>query len=123
MKRPSASTIRGELPADALTVANELGPESVAYRRAEADLRALWAKLGKRPSMLLKRRLWRQILGRVYGRDVGNETLWLQHTYLVIIAKTIAARAAGFDVDDAADLLSGRRFAAIGVLGAVEGDL
>jgi N-6 DNA Methylase len=112
----------GELPADALTVVKELGPESVAYRRAETELRALWAKLGNRPSMLLKRSLWQKLLRLVYGRDVANEMLWLQHTYLVIVAKTIAARVAGFDADDPADLLSGRRFAAIGVLGAVEGD-
>jgi N-6 DNA Methylase len=112
----------GELPADALTVVKELGPESVAYCRAEADLRALWAKLGNRPSMLLKCTLWQNLLRLVYGRDVATETLWLQHTYLVIVAKTIAARVAGFDADNPADLLSGRRFAAIGVLRAVEGD-
>lgn len=117
-----AAAIRAELPTDALTLKSELGPDSVAYRRAEADLRALWAKLGTKPSVVLKRRLWQQLLRLVYGRDIENETLWLQHTYLVIVAKTIAARVVGFDVDDPADLLSGRRFAAMGVLGAVEGD-
>jgi hypothetical protein len=58
----------------------------------------------------------------VYGRDIENELLWLQHTYLVIVAKAIAARVLGFEVDDPADLLSGRRFAAMGVSGAVESD-
>lgn len=117
-----AAAIRAELPTDALTLKNELGPDSVAYRRAEADLRALWAKLGTKPSVVLKRRLWQQLLRLVYGRDIENEALWLQHTYLVIVAKTIAARVVGFDVDDPADLLSGRRFVAMGVLGAVESD-
>jgi N-6 DNA Methylase len=117
-----AAAIRAELPTDALTLTDELGPESVAFRRAEADLKELWAKLGNKASILLKRRLWQQLLRLVYGRDIENELLWLQHTYLVIVAKAIAARVLGFEVDDPADLLSGRRFAAMGVGGAVEGD-
>jgi hypothetical protein len=117
-----AAAIRAELPTDAATLTDELGPESVAFRRAEADLKELWAKLGNKASVMLKRRLWQQLLRLVYGRDVENELLWLQHTYLVIVAKAIAARVLGFEVDDPADLLSGRRFAAMGVGGAVEGD-
>jgi hypothetical protein len=117
-----AAAIRAELPTDALTLTNELGPDSVAYRRAEGDLRGLWAKLGNKPSLVLKRRVWQQLLRLVYGRDIENEDLWLQHTYLVIVAKTIAARVLGFEVDDPEDVLSGRRFTAMGVLGAVESD-
>jgi hypothetical protein len=107
-----AAAIRAELPTDALTLTNELGPDSVAFRRAEADLKELWAKLGNKASVALKRRLWQQLLRLVYGRDIENELLWLQHTYLVIVAKAIAARVLGFEVDDPDDLLSGRRFAA-----------
>lgn len=117
-----AAAIRAELPTDALTLKNELGPDSVAYRRAEADLRALWSKLLTKSSVALKQRLWQQLLRLVYGRDINDETLWLQHTYLVIVAKTIAARVLGFDVDDPAKLLSGRHFTERGVLGAVESD-
>jgi len=94
----------------------------VAFRRAEADLKELWGELGNKPSIILKRRLWQQLLRLVYGRDIENELLWLQHTYLVIVAKAIAACVLGFDVDDPVDLLSGRRFTAMGVGGAVEGD-
>jgi len=117
-----AAAIRAELPTDALTLTNELGPESVAFRRAEADLQAIWAGLSSKPSIALKRRLWQQLLRLVYGKDTEDEALWLQHTYLVVVAKAIAARVLDFDVDDPAHLLSGRRFAARGVLGAVEGD-
>jgi hypothetical protein len=116
----SAAAIRAELPTDALTLTNELGPESVA--RAEADLCAIWGRVASKPSVALKRRLWQQLLRLVYGKDVEDEALWLQHTYLVIVAKAIAARVLGFDVDDPVDLLSGRRFIAMGVVGAVEGD-
>ena len=117
-----AAAIRAELATDALTLTNELGPESIAFRRAEADLKELWTTLGNRASVALKRRLWQQLLRLVYGRDIENEPLWLQHTYLVIVAKAIAARVLDFPTDDPAEVLSGRRFVAMGVLGAVEGD-
>jgi hypothetical protein len=48
-----AAAIRAELPTDALTLTNELGAESVAFRRAEADLKELWASL----SIVIERRL------------------------------------------------------------------
>jgi chromosome partitioning protein len=96
----SAAAIRAELPTDALTLTNELGPESVAFRRAEADLRAVWARVVSKPSVTLKRRLWQQLPRLVYGRDVEDEALWLQHSFLVVVAKAIAARVLGFDLSE-----------------------
>ena len=94
----SAAAIRAELPTDALTLKNQLGPESVAFRRALADLDDIWHRQNTKPSVLLKRRLWQQLLRLVYGKDIEDNALWLQHTYLVVVAKAIAARVLGFDV-------------------------
>ncbi len=116
-----AAAIRAELATDPLTLEEQLGPESVPFTRAEADLRAIWERVASKPSIALKRRLWTQLLRLVYGRDIEDDALWLQHTYLVVVA-AIAARVLGFEVDNPAELLSGRRFTALGVLGAVEGD-
>jgi hypothetical protein len=117
-----AAAIRAELATDRLTLEEQLGPESVAFARAEADLHTIWDRVAAKPSIALKRRLWTQLLRLVYGRDIEDDGLWLQHTYLVVVAKAIAARVLGFEVDDPDQLLSGRRFTALGVLGAVEGD-
>lgn len=117
-----AAAIRAELPTDPLTLEDQLGPESVSFARAEADLSAIWERVKAKPSVALKRRLWTQLLRLVYGRDIEDDALWLQHTYLVVVAKAIAARVLGFEVDEPDELLSGRRFTALGVLGAVEGD-
>jgi SAM-dependent methyltransferase len=105
-----------------LTLEEQLGPESVPFTRAEASLSAIWQRVKVKPSVALKRRLWTQLLRLVYGRDIEDDALWLQHTYLVVVAKAIAARVLGFEVDKPDELLSGRRFTALGVLGAVEGD-
>ncbi len=90
-----AVALRSSLPPDALTIRAELGKDSIPYRRVNAQLRALWAKLEDNPDVLLKRQLWAQLLKLVYGREVESEGLWFQHTFLVIVAKCIAIAVMG----------------------------
>ena len=72
--------------------------------------------------MRLKRDLWDGLLREAYGEDVGDDSLFLQHTYLTIVVKAIAARVLDLPVHDAVSLLSGRALADEGILGAVEAD-
>ena len=85
-------------------------------------LERLWAKLHTHPEVALKRQLWDGLLREVYGTAVGDDGLFLQHTYLTVVAKTIAARVLDLPVDDAAAILSGRALADAGIIGAVESD-
>ena len=55
-------------------------------------------------------------------QGVENDPLWLQHTYLVIVAKCIAFAVLGLNEDDPARLLSGEALANAEINGAVEGD-
>ena len=48
--------------------------------------------------------------------------MFLQHTYLTIVAKTIAVRVLDLPADDAEAVLSGRALDEIGIQGAVESD-
>jgi len=70
----------------------------------------------------LKRQLWAQLLKLVYGREVESDPLFFQHTFLVVVAKAIALAVLDMNEDDPARILSGRRFEASGILGAVESD-
>ncbi|MGO9743742.1 MAG: N-6 DNA methylase [Roseiarcus sp.] len=117
-----ALALKISLPPDPTTVQIELGGDSVAFRAAEKALREAWARLGPRPAEALKRQVWAQLLKFVYGRDVENDALWLQHTYLVIVAKCIAFAVLGLHEDDPAKLLSGDALASAGIFGAVESD-
>ena len=63
-----------------------------------------------RPEVALKRQLWAQLLKIVYGKDVESDPLWLQHTYLVVVAKCIAFAVLGLNEDDPTRLLSARRW-------------
>ncbi len=114
--------LKSSLPPDALTVREELGGDSVAFRRVDAALREVWDSVSAHPAEALKRQLWAELLKLVHGRDVENDALWFQHTYLVIVAKSIALAVMDLAEDDPRKLLSGEAFASAGVHGAVESD-
>ena len=70
----------------------------------------------------MKRQLWAELLKLVYGREIENDGLWFQHTFLVIVAKCIALAVMDMREDDPRRLLSGEAFAVAGINGAVESD-
>jgi hypothetical protein len=117
-----ALALKISLPPDPTTVRIELGADSVAFHTAEAALRALWEQLKTNPTVLLKRQLWAQLLKIVYGHDIESDALWLQHTYLVVVAKCIAFAVLGLSEDEPGRLLSGEALANAGIDGAVESD-
>ena len=113
---------RDDIPPTPQAIRDELGRESLTWARAGCELAALWAALAHDPEAQLKRKLWDDLLAEVYGSHVGDDALFLQHTYLTIIAKTIALHVLEQDADDAARLLSGRTLEEAGIVGAVESD-
>ena len=114
--------VQDRLPADALNITSELGRLSAAFARTVGLLSAAWSKISNESEATLKRKLWARHMGDVYGKALDDDDLWLQHTYLVVVAKAIAAGAMGFRALEPVDLLSGRAFRDSGVHGAVEDD-
>ena len=111
------------LPPDPHTVKGEFGRESLAARRALDDLEELWDRVGRSPEARLKRALWDRLLGLAYGAEVGDDALFLRHTYLAVVAKAVAW-AAMIDAPprDAAALLHGAAFSDVGITGQSEPD-
>ncbi|MBI4296146.1 MAG: N-6 DNA methylase, partial [Chloroflexi bacterium] len=101
----------------------ELGRSSLAWNIARQELTAIWQQAIKLPDVRLKRDLWEQLIRRVYGSTLNEDTLFLQHTYLTIIAKTMAAKVLGVTMSEPGDLLTGRRFQEVGIGGLVDSDL
>jgi N-6 DNA Methylase len=114
--------IKSSLPPDALTIRAELGQDSVAYHRASHDMLRIWQKIEDQPATALKRQLWASLLKLVYGKEIENDILWFQHTYLVVVAKSIALAVLGVNEDDPKAMLSGDSFRRASILGAVESD-
>lgn len=105
-----------------IAVALTFGRYSLAFGRAHAQLQRLWSEVGDHPEVRLKRNLWDGLLRQVYGDDVGSDALFLQHTYLTVLVKAIAARVLDLEIGDPAEMLSGRLLANEGIVGAVEAD-
>ncbi|MEX0851763.1 MAG: N-6 DNA methylase [Bauldia sp.] len=114
--------LKSSLPPDPLTIRIELGQDSPAFHRASQELAALWAKLKDEPAVVLKRQLWSSLLKLVYGREIENNALWFQHTFLVVVAKAIALAILGLREDDPKHVLSGAAFEQASIFGAVESD-
>ena len=118
-----AVAVGANLPPEPDIITGEFGRESLAAMRALQDLREVWHRVGGTPQARLKHELWGRLLSLAYGEAVGSEELFLQHTYLVVVAKAMAWAAM---IDrapaDAAALLHGASFADYGITGQSEPD-
>ena len=111
------------LPPDPETIKREFGRKSLAARRALDELSELWALAGKTPEGRLKLELWNRLLSVAYEADVGDDNLFLQHTYLVVVAKAVAWEAVvATPPQNAAALLHGTAFSELGITGQSEPD-
>lgn len=120
-----AFSARDDLIPDTDTIARHLGAGSLAWFRARRDLASLYATLRDDPDVALKRKLWADLLGQAQGTEEAGaaaDALFVQHTYLTIVAKTIAAHVLGVVPTDAEAVLSGQPLAEAGIAGAVESD-
>ena len=112
-----------DLLPDPHTVEREFGRGSLAARRALEGLADLWGRIGRTTEARLKRELWGRLLGLAYGAEVGDDALFLQHTYLAIVARAVAwAALIDEPPGDAAALLHGAAFSDLGVGGQSEPD-
>ena len=118
-----AVAVGDSLLPDPDTITREFGRNSLAARRALDDLGRLWTALGATPEARLKRELWENLLGLAYGAQVSDDALFLQHTYLAVVAKAIAwAALIESPAQDAEALLHGAAFADAGISGQSEPD-
>ncbi|MFQ5785764.1 MAG: N-6 DNA methylase [Alphaproteobacteria bacterium] len=118
----SVLAVGDELTPDPEMVRGELGRDSPAYHRAQGVLSALWDEVRDVPEVVVKRKLWGDYLEHVYGSRVEEDDLFIQHTYLTIIAKAMATSVLGIATTDARELLAGTPFTNAGIAGAVESD-
>lgn len=81
-------------------VRRELGRESLAHGSALPQLAAMWQAMAGLPEAALKRALWEGQLRGAYGGEIGDDRLFLQHSHLTNLAKTISARVLDVAADD-----------------------
>ena len=106
----------------ATSLEERLGAKSPSFRLVYASLLDCWRDAEHRPAAALKRELWAKLLHSALGSQFeGTDELFVEHTYLVILATLIGHAVIGFDLNAARNdpgvLLSGQLFEHAGLLG------
>ena len=103
-----------------------LGPQSPTFRSSQAALRSLFGTVREEPAVQVRFREWKKYLERVYGEDVGDEALFLKHTYLATMAKFIAfffrSGSAIPSPQDVEEVIKGVKFSRQGISNFIEDD-
>ncbi len=115
------ATERQVLPT-ARAIEERLGASTPSFMLVRASLRECWDAAADVPAVVLKRELWAKLLRSALGSQFdGSDDLFVDHTYLVLLATLIGHAVAGFDLNDAGHkpgvLLSGQLFERTGLLG------
>jgi SAM-dependent methyltransferase len=109
----------------AVTIEERLGSESPGCKLATMELADLLTSATESPEVKLKRALWAKLLRTALGTQFeDNDALFVEHTYLVLVATLIAHIVIGFDPVELgqapATTLSGQLFAKSGIRGVGE---
>lgn len=109
------------------SIARRLGAGSPAHSLDVADLSALYERHKAHPSVALKRTLWAKLLTTALGTAFSDEdSLFIEHTLLVISAEVIGHAVIGFDPAhpdiSPATLVRGQLFTDAQIRGVIEED-
>ena len=114
------------------SVAESFGPNSPAYERDIATLKALYKANSHYNTIKVKRQLWHDLLRTALGEIAQGpeqmDDLFVRHTYLTAVIGMVVQASFGIDIRQLAennpfDLLYGRRFQRdTGIQGVVESD-
>lgn len=111
----------GPLPPTTDAVDEHFGAAAPLYALTHAALLACWQSSGTTPGVAVKRELWAKLLQTALGTQFeDSDTLFVDHTYLVLLATLIGYAIAGIPLAGPLEptaLLSGQPFRAVGLLG------
>lgn len=112
-----------------LEIRRRLGAGTSSFALDRKSLAALYGNCRTNPEVQVKRMLWARLLTTAFGSHFqDDDELFLEHTYLVVVAELIAHVVIGLDIREtreetsASSLLSGEFFAQARISGVVEAD-
>lgn len=108
-------------------IARKLGARSPSHLLDAAELATIYAKHRNLPTVKVKRKLWAKLLTTALGTNFADDdSLFVDHTLLVAMAKVIGHAVIGFRPEDpkfnALTTMSGALFADAQIGGVVEAD-
>ena len=126
--RPFRTWLGSALPTEikvkptAASIQGRLGAATPSHNITTARLRELLSIGSTHSEVKLKRELWAKLLRTAFGTQFdGTDDLFIEHTYLVVLATLIARAALNLPAGEAPSvLLSGESFASHGITGVGE---
>ncbi len=106
-------------------VALRFGERSPTFRQSLWRLEQLWRTVGAGPAAQTKIAEWQSLLSIVYGSPVGDEALFLRHTYLALFSRVLAFVALerrAPNSEELSGLVSGETFERMGLENFAEND-
>jgi Trypsin-like peptidase domain/N-6 DNA Methylase len=109
-------------------ISRKLGSKSPSYAVALAELKDIYDRCRHMSSVKVKREMWAKLLTTASGTQfpAGDDTLFVNHTLLVVMAEVIGHAALSLSPDaesiDAKKIVSGTRLSELGIAGVVERD-
>ena len=109
-------------------IERRLGADSPVHELDHGSLKSLYDAARAVPEVALKRNLWAKLLRTAFGKAFDDdESLFIDHTLLVLTAEIIAHAVIGFDISRAGPLtpqalVSGTAFSSSQIHGVVEAD-
>jgi hypothetical protein len=107
------------VPPTSADIVRRFGSRSPTFHTASRVLCDLLLQLSDTPALKLKRQLWRGLLAKVYGSDIGDDDLFIRHTYLNQLAKLLAFAALKDEIprgeQELADIIIGEAYNRFGV--------
>lgn len=116
-----------QIKATPTEIERRLGALSPAFLLDLASLHAIYAKHHDDPEVQLKRELWGRLLTAALGTSFEeSDDLFIEHTYLVIVAELVAHAVVGIPLTTSSysgrGLLAGEAFRTAQIGGVVEAD-
>jgi hypothetical protein len=78
------------LPATPASILSDFGPRSYAFQSARQRLSRLWDRQQQRSDFRAVRAVWGDYLAEAYGGQVGDDELFIGHTYLSAVLRMAA---------------------------------
>ena len=119
----SVILIKDQLEASPEIICKEIGQSSPLCKHSIEQINSLWISAKSKPDVRLKYELWKKSVEIVYGTSGIDESLFIEHTYLTIISKSIAQIAFFEQIPKSGEhILNGKQFKDSNVFGIIEND-
>ncbi|SYZ72728.1 hypothetical protein TRIP_C20843 [Candidatus Zixiibacteriota bacterium] len=77
----------------AMDITTRFGPGSAVFSKSRVALEGILEKVAAHPAVKIKFSEWNNLLAKVYGEPIGDNQLFIKHTYLTMFTRLLVLNA------------------------------